>query len=145
MSRPSLYVSSYASTQVPMTPVYQSLPRHAILTRFLSFPAPVSETIAGAILLSAAQCAFVNQMLKTLAVTAPGVDPAKLVATGVSEIREAFPAHQIPGILRAYMDGLRIPFAIATATAGAACVLACIVAGVPARLQKKTAGGGLDS
>ncbi|KAG6354259.1 hypothetical protein INS49_004864 [Diaporthe citri] len=111
----------------------------------LEFIPSVSETIAGAILLSAAQCAFVNQMLKTLAVTAPDVDPAKLIATGVSEIHEAFPADQIPGILLAYMDGLRIPFAIATATAGAACVITCIVVGVPARLQKKAAGGGLDS
>lgn len=81
--------------------------------------------------MSAAQCAFVNQMLKSLAVTAPDVDPAKLIATGVSEIREAFPADQIPGILLAYMDGLRIPFAIATATAGAACILTCILIGVP--------------
>lgn len=84
-------------------------------------------------------------MLKTLAVTAPDVDPAKLIATGVSEIREAFPAEQIPGILLAYMDGLRIPFAIATATAGAACVLTCIVLGVPTGLRKKAAGGGLVS
>lgn len=100
----------------------------------MSPPSTVSETIAGAILLSAAQCAFVNQMLRTLAVTAPDVDPAKLIATGVSEIREAFPADQIPGILLAYMDGLRIPFAIVTATAGAACVLTCVVVGIPTRV-----------
>lgn len=84
-------------------------------------------------------------MLKTLAVTAPDVDPAKLIATGVSEIRDVFPAEQIPGILLAYMDGLRIPFAIATATAGAACVLACIVVVVPDRLAKKAGGGSLES
>ncbi|KAK2606731.1 hypothetical protein N8I77_005462 [Diaporthe amygdali] len=113
----------------------------AVVTAIIIF----SETIAGAILLSAAQCAFVNQMLKTLAVTAPDVDPAKLIATGVSEIRDVFPAEQIPGILLAYMDGLRIPFAIATATAGAACVLACIVVVVPDRLAKKAGGGSLES
>lgn len=84
-------------------------------------------------------------MLKTLAVTAPDVDPAKLIATGVSEIRDAFPADQIPGILIAYMDGLRIPFAIATATACTACILTCIVVVVPTRLGKKAAGGGLES
>lgn len=123
---------------------YMSTTRLAfpILTWFLFSPTTVSETIAGAILLSAAQCAFVNQMLKTLAVTAPDVDPAKLIATGVSDIRHAFPAEQIPGILLAYMDGLRIPFAIATATAGAACILACIVVVVPTRLGKKAVGGG---
>ncbi|KAK7703240.1 hypothetical protein SLS64_009217 [Diaporthe eres] len=120
----------------------QSKPKDlAVVTAIIVF----SETIAGAILLSAAQCAFVNQMLKTLAVTAPAVDPAKLIATGVSEIREAFPADQIPGILLAYMDGLRIPFAIATATAGDACILTCILIGVPTRLRKKASGGCLIS
>lgn len=81
-------------------------------------------------------------MLHTLSVTAPDVDPAKLIATGVSEIRDAFPAEQIPGILLAYMDGLRIPFAIATAAAGAACILACVEAAVPTRVGKKSGGGG---
>ena len=66
-------------------------------------------------------------MLESLAVTAPGVDAAKLLATGVSDIRSVFPADQIHGILLAFMDGLRIPFAIAAATAGAACILACTV------------------
>jgi len=86
-------------------------------------------------------------MLETLAVTAPDVDPAKLIATGVSEIRDTFPAEQIPGILLAYMAGLRVPFAIATSTAGAACVLACIVAVFPNHLEKQPdgAGGGLES
>lgn len=103
----------------------------------------VSETIAGAILLSAAQCAFVNQMLKSLATTAPDVDPAKVIATGVSEIRDVFPAEQVHGILLAYVDGLQIPFAIATATAGSACILACIVLAIPTRRGKQV--GGLES
>lgn len=84
-------------------------------------------------------------MLKTLATTAPDVDPTKLIAVGVSEIRDAFPAEQVPGILLAYMDGLRIPFAIATATAGAACVLACIVAVLPKTSPKTAGAGGLES
>jgi hypothetical protein len=84
-------------------------------------------------------------MLKTLAVTAPDVDQTKLLATGVSEIRDVFPAEQIPGILLAYVDGIRIPFAIATASAGAACVLACIVIAIPTRIGNKAGGGGLES
>lgn len=105
----------------------------------------VSETIAGAILLSAAQCAFVNQMLKSIVHTAPEVEPAKLIVTGVSEIRDVFPPEQIPGILLAYMDGLRIPFAIATATAGAAFILACIVLVLPNRTGKTATAAGLES
>lgn len=84
-------------------------------------------------------------MLTTLPTTAPGVDPTKLIATGVSEIRDLFPAEQIPGILLAYMDGLRIPFAIATATAGAACLLACIVSILPKTSPKTAGAGGLES
>lgn len=85
-------------------------------------------------------------MLKTLAVTAPGVDSTTLIATGVSDIRDVFPADQIPGILVAYMHGLRIPFAIATAPAGAAFILTCFVIVVPARGGKKAdRGGGSES
>ncbi|KAK0707081.1 major facilitator superfamily domain-containing protein [Lasiosphaeria miniovina] len=113
----------------------------AVVTAIIIF----SETISGAILLSAAQCAFVNKMLGSLATTAPDVDPAKLLVTGVSEIRSVFPAEQIPGILQAYMDGLRIPFAIATATAGAACVIACILLAIPASKGKKAFGSGVES
>jgi hypothetical protein len=96
--------------------------------------------------LSAAQCAFVNKMLGSLAVTAPDVDVVKLIATGVSEIRDVFPAEQMPGILLAYMDGLQISFAIAAATAGATCILACIVAVLPHRFDNKNTGdAGLES
>ncbi|OIW24129.1 efflux pump antibiotic resistance protein, partial [Coniochaeta ligniaria NRRL 30616] len=113
----------------------------AVVTAIIIF----SETIAGAILLSAAQCGFVNQMLKSLAVTAPDVDRAKLLATGVSDIRDVFPAEQVPGILLAYMEGLRVPFAIATAAAASACVLACVVGVVPTRDGKEVGAGGVEA
>lgn len=66
-------------------------------------------------------------MVQTLSRTAPDVNPAAVIATGATEIRDVFPADQVPGILIAYMDGIRIPFAIATGAAGAAFILSCIV------------------
>lgn len=48
----------------------------------------------------------------------PGVDPGVVALTGATEIRNAFPADAVPGIIQAYMDGLKVAFAIAVAGAG---------------------------
>ena len=75
------------------------------------------QTIGGAIFISAAQAGFANKMLKVLPELAPGVNPAQVIATGASEIRKVFDAEQVPGIISAYMEGLRVPFAISIACA----------------------------
>lgn len=84
-------------------------------------------------------------MVQTLARTTPRVNPAVVVATGATEIRGVFPADQIPGILIAYMDGIRIPFAIATGAVGVAFAVSGIVCvqiyGIEA---KKPVSGGSD-
>lgn len=46
-----------------------------------------------------------------------------VVLTGVTQIRTAFPADQVPGILMAYMAGLKVTFAIATGAIGLAFVV----------------------
>lgn len=66
-------------------------------------------------------------MVQTLARTAPDVDPTVVAATGATQIRGVFPSDQIPGILIAYMDGIRVPFAIATGAAGIAFLASGIV------------------
>lgn len=82
------------------------------------------QTIGGAFTVSAAQSAFVNVLVKTLPHTAPMVDPVAVVATGATELRTVFSADQVPGILEAYMKGLKITFAIALATTGVTLVIA---------------------
>jgi hypothetical protein len=57
-------------------------------------------------------------MVNTLPTSAPGVNPATVLDTGATQIRTAFPADQIPGILVAYMAGIRVSFAIALAFVG---------------------------
>ena len=62
--------------------------------------------------------AFTNILLGKLPTTAPTVNPRKVAATGVTELRNVFSADVIPGIISAYMDGLKVAYAIAIAAAG---------------------------
>jgi hypothetical protein len=80
----------------------------------------VFQMIGGSFTLSAAQAAFNNRMLSTLASTAPGVDPATVLVTGATQIRSVFTSSQVPGIVAAYMAGLKLVFAITIATFGCA-------------------------
>ena len=74
--------------------------------------------MGGAFFVSAGQTAFANRLLSRIPVTAPGVDPALVVATGATQLRHVFPTVEIPGISAAYMDGLKATFALVTALAG---------------------------
>ena len=75
------------------------------------------QTVGGAIWISASQAGWANKMLKVVARDVPGVNPGLVVATGATELRKVFTAEQLPGILQAYMEGIRVPFAIAIACA----------------------------
>ena len=64
------------------------------------------------------QAAYSNRLKARIPALVPGVSPALVVATGATELRDVFSAEQIPGIVLAYMDGLRLSFALAVALAG---------------------------
>lgn len=81
------------------------------------------QTVGGAFMVSAAQSAFVNVLIKTLPRTAPGIDPAIIVLTGATDLRKAFSPDVLPGILEAYMHGLKIAFAIGLASTGMALIV----------------------
>ncbi|CAG9985600.1 unnamed protein product [Clonostachys byssicola] len=76
------------------------------------------QTFGGAFGIAAAQSAFVNIMTSKLASTAPTVDPATLILTGSAEIRNVFAPDEIPGIVLAYMSGLKVAFALMAGFAG---------------------------
>ncbi|KEZ41294.1 Uncharacterized protein SAPIO_CDS7389 [Scedosporium apiospermum] len=76
------------------------------------------QTIGGAALIGAAQSGFVNQLLNKLPSTAPGVNPALVVAAGATELREVFSADDLDGILVAYMAGIKVAFAITIGAVG---------------------------
>lgn len=83
----------------------------------------VFQMIGGSFCLSAAQSAFNNRMISTLATTAPSVDPAIVLVTGATQIRSAFTSAQVPGVVAAYMAGLKVVFAITVGTFGFACLI----------------------
>lgn len=41
-----------------------------------------------------------------------------MVGTGAADLRAVFSAEELPGIILAYMDGLKLTFALAVALAG---------------------------
>ena len=84
----------------------------------LCLPYPVFQTIGGAFFVSAGQTAFANRLLSRIPITAPGVKPGLVVATGATQLRDVFAAEDIDGILIAYMDGLKLTFALCIAFAG---------------------------
>ena len=75
-------------------------------------------------MISAAQAGFSNKLIERIPITAPGADVAQVIMTGASELRSTYHGEQLAGILTAYMDGLRVPFAIAIACAAVSTLLA---------------------
>ncbi len=80
----------------------------------------VYQTIGGAFSTSAGQAGLVNQLLKELPRTAPSVNPHLVIGTGASELRNVFPPDVLPGVLQAYMVGIKAAFAVALAFSGVA-------------------------
>lgn len=110
------------------------MPVHSLLTHHAVF-----QTVGGAYSTSAGQAAFVNQLLATLPRTAPTVNPRMLFATGASEIQRAFPPEVLPGVLQAYMTGIKAAFAVAVAFSGMAFL--CTLAMPRSKLPGHRAGG----
>jgi len=81
------------------------------------------QTVGGAFWVSAAQSAFVNTMVNRLATSAPDVNPLVVLGTGATQIRQLFPAEQVPGILVAYMAGIQTALALALGAVGVSFVV----------------------
>ncbi|KAL2195600.1 major facilitator superfamily domain-containing protein [Corynascus similis CBS 632.67] len=81
------------------------------------------QCIGASAFVTAAQAAFVNRMVQMMPTTAPDVDPAKVIATGATLIRVAFPDDQVPGIVVAYMAGIKVAFGISIGGAGLGLVI----------------------
>jgi MFS transporter, DHA2 family, glioxin efflux transporter len=66
-------------------------------------------------------------MLAKLPSTAPTVDPGLVIATGATQLRDVFSAEELPGIILAYMHGIRAVFAVAIGIAGTATLLTAFI------------------
>jgi hypothetical protein len=59
--------------------------------------------------------------------TAPEVNPQQLIFTGATQLRVVFPPEQLPGILRAYLEGIKASFAVAIGMSGVAFLISFMV------------------
>ena len=109
------------ASQIPIITVQATAPAAdlAEVTAILLF----LQTVGGAFMVSAAQAALVNVLVKVLSHSAPGIDPVTVVSTGATDLRRVFSVDQVPGILVAYMRGLKISFAIGLASSGVALII----------------------
>jgi MFS transporter, DHA2 family, glioxin efflux transporter len=62
-------------------------------------------------------------MLQKLAIYVPDLDPSEILGVGATEIRNSFPAADVPGIVHGYMDGLQAAYALTIGTAGVSTVI----------------------
>lgn len=79
-------------------------------------------------------------MSKRLAVTAPTVSPEEVLIAGAAALRTAFSPDVLPGILLAYMWGIKV--ALATALAGAGLAFFVALAEPWKRLNPEKIQGG---
>jgi hypothetical protein len=104
----------------------------------------VFQTIGGAFAVSAAQSGFVNRLISTLASSAPDLDPQTVIASGATQIRSAFTPDQVPGVVFAYMAGVKISFALVVALAGFTCLVGLFAPWKPINAESlKESGGGI--
>ena len=85
------------------------------------------QTIAGAVFVSSAQSLFTNKLVQVVPKYAPGLDPRIVVATGATELRRTFSAEDLPGVIRAYMEGLKDAYILGIALGGTAFLVAVLV------------------
>lgn len=81
-----------------------------------------SQAFGGAFFISAGEAAFANTIINVLPSYVPSLDPHVVIHTGINSLRSTFPSELLPGIINAYMEGLKVDYAIAIAAVGIAFV-----------------------
>jgi hypothetical protein len=74
-------------------------------------------------MIAAAQSGFANQLRQRLASTAPSVDPNVVSATGATDLRRDFSGAELDGIIRVYVWGIKVAFAIAIGASGLSAIV----------------------
>lgn len=78
----------------------------------------VFRTLGATLIVSGGQSAFMNETISVVLNRAPGIDKAALLATGATQIRQAFSAELLPAVVEGYTAGLKAIFAMCVACAG---------------------------
>lgn len=74
-----------------------------------------SQTLGGALFISIAQNVFTNKLLQGLAKVVPDLDPAIVLATGATDLKNAVPAKYLSGVLVAYNSAIIQTFYVGVA------------------------------
>jgi hypothetical protein len=110
--------------QIPLLAVQTNVRKEelAVATALVVF----SQNLSGAVFLSLAEVIFSSQLRHELAIHAPGVDVAAIIAAGdsASGVRHAAPASELPGVLLAYSKSINHVMYLATGSAVAAVLFA---------------------
>ncbi|TQV91954.1 MFS gliotoxin efflux transporter GliA [Cordyceps javanica] len=100
-----------------------------IVAQAMSAPEDISASTAiilffqmtgGAVCISAGQSAFINRLLYYLRSIAPGIDAARIVTIGASDLRAQVSSVEIDSVLQAYLGALKDTFALGVGFAGCA-------------------------
>ena len=83
----------------------------------------VAQSMGSAFIIPAAQAIFQNQLVKSLRIFAPNIDPLVVLGAGAtSKGISSLPEASLPGISRSYVTALRYTFALGVPVAGIASV-----------------------
>lgn len=102
--------------QVPVTAVQAfSLPADIpIVTTIVLF----FQLVSGAIWVSISQAIFNNELVKSLAKSAPHLSSQEVFAVGATEVRNAFHGADLDHVLQAYLDGIKSSWTLSIVLAG---------------------------
>jgi lipid-A-disaccharide synthase-like uncharacterized protein len=70
------------------------------------------QTLGGAVFISVGQNILTSRLVSGITELVEGIDPAMIVNTGATELRNLVPAEQLPAVLEVYNDALRQVFLI---------------------------------
>ncbi|TGO25349.1 hypothetical protein BPAE_0082g00340 [Botrytis paeoniae] len=84
----------------------------------------IFQSMGGALVVSAAQSLFQNELLNIIPHTNPSNSPSSIFSIGVSQAQTSFPPSELPGIMAAYTRGIRMAVVLSIAMAGTATLVA---------------------
>lgn len=85
------------------------------------------EILGACIMVSAAQAAFANKLVSTLAITSPSIDPLTVVEAGAGQLGSLFRPNELTAILDAYQQGLDVAYALFTACGSLSTITSIII------------------
>ncbi|KAK6343852.1 hypothetical protein TWF696_007507 [Orbilia brochopaga] len=100
-----------------------------------------AQTLGGALAVSIAQNVFNNQLLKNLAKEVPNLDPAIVLVTGATSLKETLPSEFLSGVLSAYNLSLTQTFYISVAFMGLSIIGALGMEWISVKGKKIEMGG----